>query len=148
MYVILAASDLPITAFESVFSCLWCRGRTYKCVHDSMPYGICPLFCCLFILANKAEITKLIWQYGDRHYKAKRWAEAADWYIIGSHKLFRTNSPTSAAKCFRKAALCHIERREYTQASRVIRLCPPNEAPTYYVMFLTAVHQGSFIRVL
>ncbi|KAF8798208.1 hypothetical protein BYT27DRAFT_7236741 [Phlegmacium glaucopus] len=84
----------------------------------------------------------LIWQYGGRHYKAKRWSDAADWYIAGSHKLFRTNSPTSTAKCFRKAALCHIERREYAQASRVIRLCPLNEAPTHYVMFLTAVHQG------
>ena len=110
-----------------------------------MSYGTRLLFYYLHVLANTAEIAKLIWQYGGRHYKAKRWSEAADWYILGSHKLLRTNSPTSAAKCFRKAALCHIERREYAQASRVIRLCPPpNEAPTYYVMFLTAVYQGSF----
>ncbi|KAF8168527.1 meiosis protein SPO22/ZIP4 like-domain-containing protein [Crassisporium funariophilum] len=84
----------------------------------------------------------LLWQYGGRHYKAKRWSEAADWYITGSHKLFRTNSPSSAAKCFRKAALCHIEKREYAQASTVIRRCPTNEAPTHYVIFLAAVHQG------
>jgi hypothetical protein len=90
-------------------------------------------------------MAKLIWQYGGRHYKAKRWSDAADWYMIGSHKLFRANSPTSAAKCFRKAALCHIECREFAQASRIIRFCPPNEAPTCYVMFLIAVHQGSFI---
>jgi len=84
----------------------------------------------------------LLWQYGDRHYHAKRWSEAADWYIAGSHKLFRIGGPTASAKCFRKAALCHIEQREYARASVVIRRCPNNEAKTHYVMFLTAVHQG------
>ncbi|KAF8957067.1 meiosis protein SPO22/ZIP4 like-domain-containing protein [Flammula alnicola] len=84
----------------------------------------------------------LIWQYGGRHYKAKKWSEAADWYMAGSHSLFRMHSPSSAAKCFRKAALCHIEQGEYATASTVIRRCPTNEAPTHYVIFLTAVHQG------
>ncbi|CAA7266391.1 unnamed protein product [Cyclocybe aegerita] len=84
----------------------------------------------------------LIWQYGGRHYKSKKWSEAADWYMAGSHKLFTTNSPSTCAKCFRKAALCHIERREYALASTVIRRCPTNEASTHYVIFLTAIHQG------
>ncbi|KAJ7088423.1 meiosis protein SPO22/ZIP4 like-domain-containing protein [Mycena belliarum] len=84
----------------------------------------------------------LIWQYGDRHFNAKRWAEAADWFLAGSHKLFRATSPTSEAKCYRKAALCYIEQREYATASTVIRRCPANEATTHYVIFLTAVHQG------
>jgi len=84
----------------------------------------------------------LIWQYGDRHYHAKRWVEAADWFLAGSHKLFRTNSPSTSSKCFRKAALCYIEQKEYARASTVIRRCPTNEATTHYVIFLTAVHQG------
>ncbi|KAJ7474020.1 meiosis protein SPO22/ZIP4 like-domain-containing protein [Mycena latifolia] len=84
----------------------------------------------------------LIWQYGDRHFAAKRWSDAADWYLSGSHKLFQTASPTSGAKCFRKAALCYIEQREYARASTVIRRCPSNEATTHYVVFLTAIHQG------
>ncbi|KAJ7877618.1 meiosis protein SPO22/ZIP4 like-domain-containing protein [Mycena leptocephala] len=84
----------------------------------------------------------LIWQYGDRHFNAKRWSAAADWFLVGSHQLFRATCPTSGAKCFRKAALCYIEQREFARASAVIRRCPSNEATTHYVLFLTAVHQG------
>ncbi|KAF7340474.1 hypothetical protein MVEN_01967700 [Mycena venus] len=84
----------------------------------------------------------LIWQYGDRHFNAKRWAAAADWFLAGTHQLFRASCPASGAKCFRKAALCYIEQHEYAKASAVIRRCPSNEATTHYVLFLTAVHQG------
>ncbi|KAJ7233617.1 meiosis protein SPO22/ZIP4 like-domain-containing protein [Mycena haematopus] len=84
----------------------------------------------------------LIWQYGDRHFHAKRWSAAADWFIVGSHQLFRASCPTSGPKCFRKAALCYIEQHEFARASAVIRRCPSNEATTHYVVFLTAVHQG------
>ncbi|THU92597.1 hypothetical protein K435DRAFT_726088 [Dendrothele bispora CBS 962.96] len=83
----------------------------------------------------------LLWQYGDRHYNAKRWSEAADWFVAGSHRLLKDVSPTSASKCFRKAALCHIEQKQYARASVVIRRCPVNEAATHYVIFLTAIHQ-------
>ncbi|KAE9404331.1 hypothetical protein BT96DRAFT_853832, partial [Gymnopus androsaceus JB14] len=84
----------------------------------------------------------LLWQYGDRHYHAKRWSEAADWFSAGSHRLFRVNDPSSASKCYRKAALCYIEQHEYSRAAAVIRCCPSNEATTHYVAFLTAIHQG------
>ncbi|KAK0232662.1 hypothetical protein IW262DRAFT_1260291, partial [Armillaria fumosa] len=84
----------------------------------------------------------LLWQYGDRHYHAKRWSDAADWFIAGSHRLFRETCPGSSGKCHRKAALCYIEHREYAKASAVIRRCPITEAATHYVIFLTAVHQG------
>ncbi|KAF8139351.1 meiosis protein SPO22/ZIP4 like-domain-containing protein [Mycena galopus ATCC 62051] len=84
----------------------------------------------------------LIWQYGDRHFNAKRWSPAADWFLTGSHQLFRASLPTSETKCFRKAALCYIEQHEYARASSVIRRCPSNEAATHYVCFLTAVHQA------
>ncbi|KAG6819251.1 hypothetical protein H0H93_013770, partial [Arthromyces matolae] len=84
----------------------------------------------------------LVWQYGDRHYHAKKWAEAADWYLAGSHKLFRPSNPTASAKCYRKAALCYIEQRDFARAATVIRRCPTNEAKTHYVMFTIAVHQG------
>lgn len=47
-------------------------------------------------------------------------------------------------KCYRKAALCYIEKREYAQASAVIRRCPQNEAATLYVIFLIAIQQGLF----
>ncbi|KAK0197894.1 hypothetical protein F5146DRAFT_1099840 [Armillaria mellea] len=67
----------------------------------------------------------LLWQYGDRHYHAKRWSDAADWFIAGSHRLFRESCPASSPK-----------------SSAVIRRCPITEAATHYVIFLTAVHQA------
>ncbi|KAF7306235.1 hypothetical protein MIND_00414100 [Mycena indigotica] len=88
----------------------------------------------------------LLWQYGDRHFAAKRFGPAADWFLIGTHALFQTACPASAAKCFRKAALCHIEHKEYARAAAVIRKCPVGlghaEASTQYVLFIAAVHQG------
>lgn len=63
--------------------------------------------------------------------------------MAGSHVLFRKHSPSSMTKCLRKAALCHIEHKNYALASTVIRRCSANEAATHYVVFLTALHQGS-----
>lgn len=106
------------------------------------------VFQCVFQLRSprltaSEKHAQLLWQYGDRHYHAKRWSEAADWFIAGSHKLFRVDSHTTSAKCFRKGALCYMEQREYARASMLIRRCPENEAKTQYVLFLTAVHQGT-----
>ncbi|KAM6497714.1 hypothetical protein JOM56_005662 [Amanita muscaria] len=84
----------------------------------------------------------LLWQYGERYFSAKRFTEAADWFISGSHKLFKSSCPTSAAKCFRKAALCYIEQKEFARAATIVRRCPADEAATFYVMFLAAVHQA------
>ncbi|KAF9552702.1 hypothetical protein CPC08DRAFT_261815 [Agrocybe pediades] len=84
----------------------------------------------------------LIWQYGGRYYKSKKWAAASDWYMAGSHKLFTANSPSTFTKCCRKAVLCHIEQRDFALASTLIRRCPTNEAATSYIMFLIAIHQG------
>ncbi|KAF9467007.1 hypothetical protein BDZ94DRAFT_1212000 [Collybia nuda] len=108
---------------------------------DSAFTSVCEAEVELDIVPTTACLT-LLWQYGDRHYHAKKWGEAADWFLAGSHKLFGIRSPSASAKCFRKAALCYIEQGEYARASTVIRRCPANEAKTHYVMFLTAVHQG------
>lgn len=85
---------------------------------------------------------QLLWQYGDRHYTAKRWAEAADWFMCGTHPVFATMARASHAKCFRKAALCHIQQEEYSQASSILRRCPGSDAATRYVVLLAAAHQG------
>ncbi|KAJ3735950.1 meiosis protein SPO22/ZIP4 like-domain-containing protein [Lentinula guzmanii] len=89
-----------------------------------------------------AACLSLLWQYGDRHYHAKRWLLAADWFAAGSHRLFRAQHSTSASKCHRKAALCYIEQHEYSRAAAVIRCCPSNEAATHYLAFLVATSQG------
>ncbi|KAF9229785.1 hypothetical protein BS17DRAFT_688278 [Gyrodon lividus] len=85
----------------------------------------------------------LIWQYGDRHYHASRWAEAADWFMCGTHSIFSDLGASSLSKCFRKAAMCHLQQKEYARAASTIRRCPRNGATTRYVAFLIAVHQAT-----
>ncbi|KAI0719068.1 meiosis protein SPO22/ZIP4 like-domain-containing protein [Cerioporus squamosus] len=84
----------------------------------------------------------LLWQFGDRHYHAKRWLVAADWYLVGTHRVFGSMSQISNPKCLRKAALCYIQCGEHAQASAVIRRCPPTDAATHYVALLIAAHQA------
>jgi len=93
---------------------------------------------------SKVSITAcltLLWQYGDRHYQASRWDIAVDWFLGGTHQLFRGFSE-GTMKCYRKAALCYIQQREYASAAAVVRLCPGNEAATHYITLLTSVKQG------
>ncbi|TDL22344.1 hypothetical protein BD410DRAFT_821261 [Rickenella mellea] len=92
-------------------------------------------------IASTACLT-ILWQFGDRHYQAKKWSQAADWFLAGTHSVFRSIAQSSEAKCLRKAALCYIEQREYARASNIIRRCPGDQATTCYVIFLTAAYQG------
>ncbi|KAI9566962.1 meiosis protein SPO22/ZIP4 like-domain-containing protein [Boletus coccyginus] len=85
----------------------------------------------------------LIWQYGDRHYHASRWAEAADWFMSGTHAIFSGLGASSLSKCFRKAAVCQLQQKEYARAMATIRRCPQNGATTRYVAFLVAVRQAT-----
>ena len=87
--------------------------------------------------------SKLLWQYGDRHYQASRWDTAVDWFLGGTHQLFRSFSE-GTMKCYRKAALCYIQQREYASAAAVVRRCPGNEAATHYIGLLTSVKQGIY----
>ena len=50
-------------------------------------------------------------------------------------------------KCYRKAALCYIQQREYASAAAVVRLCPGNEAPTHYISLLISVKQGIYLSI-
>lgn len=43
----------------------------------------------------------------------------------------------------RKAALCHVQQREYAMAASAVRHCASNEAATHYVTLLIAVYQGN-----
>ncbi|EAU93351.2 hypothetical protein CC1G_04330 [Coprinopsis cinerea okayama7 len=95
-----------------------------------------------FSRASVTACLTLLWQTGGRYYKAKKWTQAADWFLVGTHSFFKKNAPSCTAKCFRKAALCYIEQREYAKASTIIRHCPMDEAATQYIVFLTAFHQG------
>lgn len=72
----------------------------------------------------------------------KRWTDAAEWFLAGTHKAFASLASVCSAKCLRKASLCYIEQREYAHASRIINQCPTNQSSTYYLLFLSAVHQG------
>ncbi|KAI0762520.1 meiosis protein SPO22/ZIP4 like-domain-containing protein [Fomes fomentarius] len=92
-------------------------------------------------IATTACLT-LLWQFGDRHYHAKRWSEAAEWFLVGTHRVFGSMSHISNPKCLRKAALCYIQCGEHAKASAIVRRCPPSDAATHYVALLVAAHQG------
>ena len=115
-------------------------------------------------VATLACVT-LLWRAGDKLHSAKKYGEAAEWYLLGTHALFRRShshlssdsnqllvsgmqmSQTKRSmdignKCLRKAALCYIEMGEYARASVVVRRCGGNEAASWYVRFLCGVYQG------
>lgn len=145
MYSLMRIGSLPFHTYpHRVYSGPWSGFWTSKRTRHSVFNGTRVLLSLGYDpdLCNNTCSFQLIWQYGGRHYKAKKWAEAADWYMSGSHVIFKAHSSLTSAKCFRKAALCHIEQREYALASTIIRRCPNDEASTHYVIFLTAVHQG------
>lgn len=83
-----------------------------------------------------------MWQFGERHYNAKAWDKAADWFLLGTHDVFKSMAPNNNAKCFRKAALCYLQLKEYGRATAVVRHCRNNEAATHYIVFLIAINQG------
>ncbi|KAF8139809.1 hypothetical protein EV363DRAFT_1310706 [Boletus edulis] len=103
------------------------------------------------ISASDIELSKpgasvcltLMWQYGDRHYHASRWVEAADWFMCGTHAIFSCLGASSLSKCFRKAAMCQLQQKEYARAMATVRRCPQNGATTRYVAFLVAVRQAT-----
>jgi len=84
----------------------------------------------------------LFYQNGERKRSLKRCADAVEWFLLGTRGAFSSVTDSCASKCFRKAALCHIEQEEYAQASDIIRHCPGEEAATHYLSFLVAVKQG------
>ena len=57
----------------------------------------------------------LIWQFGDQEYHHKKWGDAADWFLLGSHAAFECVASLAGSKCIRKAALCHIQSRQYAR---------------------------------
>ncbi len=85
---------------------------------------------------------QLFYQYGERKHSLKRCSDAIEWFLLGTRKAFSSVADTYSSKCFRKAALCHIEQEEYAQASDLIRQCPGDEAATHYLSFLVAIKQG------
>ncbi|KAG1741203.1 hypothetical protein EDD22DRAFT_786776, partial [Suillus occidentalis] len=76
---------------------------------------------------------------------AGQWKEAADRFSCGTRSIFAslTRNPVSSSKCFRKAALAHLKRKDCTHAGSIICRHHDAEATTRYVIFLIAVHQSS-----
>jgi hypothetical protein len=91
---------------------------------------------------HDVSFPQLFYQYGERKHSLKRCSDAIEWFLLGTRKAFSSITDTYTSKCFRKAALCHIELEEYAQASDLIRQCPGDEAATHYLSFLVAVKQG------
>jgi hypothetical protein len=85
---------------------------------------------------------QLIWQYGEQQYASQQWSIAAEWYLAAAHGAFRSMASVRNSKCFRKAAICFIESKNYKKALELIRNCQTNEASTHYVRLLVASYQG------
>ncbi|OCB89780.1 hypothetical protein A7U60_g3040 [Sanghuangporus baumii] len=105
---------------------------------------------CSFLVRSEFELAKtpamacltILWKVGDRHFQMKKWSQAAEWFLVGTHKAFASIVHIAGPKCLRKAALCYIEQREYARASQIIQQCPSDQSSTFYLQFLTAVYQG------
>ncbi|CAE6430476.1 unnamed protein product [Rhizoctonia solani] len=90
---------------------------------------------------SAAACQLVLWRNGEASYKAKKWVEAADWFVLSASLAFHS-MVGAQSRCIRKAALCYIQQGEYAQASMLISRCSQDESATHYVRFLTAVHQG------
>ncbi|CAE7228948.1 unnamed protein product [Rhizoctonia solani] len=90
---------------------------------------------------SAAACQLVLWRNGEASYKAKKWIEAADWFVLSASPAFQSMAGAQS-RCIRKAALCYIQQGEYAQASTLVSRCSQDESATHYVRFLTAVHQG------
>ena len=86
----------------------------------------------------------MLWQAGDRHYSAHRYAPAAAFFQLGSHRCLASLGTANTAKCFRKAAVCYLQMKEYARAAQVVRRGDEHcrQAGTCFVLFLVAAEQG------
>ena len=94
---------------------------------------------------TKVSHEQVLWKFGDRLYQSKVWSQAADWFLLGTHRAFASISEITSPKCLRKAALCYLEQREYARAVHTIQRCPQSKASTYYLTFLAALYQGTLV---
>ncbi|CAE6472576.1 unnamed protein product [Rhizoctonia solani] len=90
---------------------------------------------------SAAACQLVLWRNGEASYKAKKWIEAADWFVLSASPAFQS-MVGAQSRCIRKAALCYIQQGEYAQASTLISRCSQDESATHYVRFLASVHQG------
>ncbi|CAE6532105.1 unnamed protein product [Rhizoctonia solani] len=90
---------------------------------------------------SAAACQLVLWRNGEASYRAKKWVEAADWFVLSASPAFQSMAGAQS-RCIRKAALCYIQQGEYAQASILISRCSQDESATHYIRFLAAVHQG------
>ncbi|WVO21077.1 uncharacterized protein IAS62_002381 [Cryptococcus decagattii] len=84
----------------------------------------------------------LLWNIGMFNESKERFTEAAHWYQLAAHTVFKEFGGENISRCFRKAALCHMKMTDWTAALDLISLCPKEEASTHYLAFLAAIRQG------
>ncbi|KIR81177.1 hypothetical protein I306_01720 [Cryptococcus gattii EJB2] len=84
----------------------------------------------------------LLWNIGMFNESKEKITEAAHWYQLAAHTVFKELGGENISRCFRKAALCHMKMTDWTAALDLISLCPKEEASTHYLAFLAAIRQG------
>ncbi|CEL58335.1 hypothetical protein RSOLAG1IB_03081 [Rhizoctonia solani AG-1 IB] len=96
---------------------------------------------------SAAACQLVLWRNGEASYKAKKWIEAADWFVLSASPAFQS-MPGAQSRCVRKASLCYIQQGEYAQASILVSRCSQDESATHYIRFLAAVHQGKVVFII
>ncbi|OXH27229.1 hypothetical protein J008_04781 [Cryptococcus neoformans] len=84
----------------------------------------------------------LLWNIGMFNESKERITEAAHWYQLAAHAVFKELGGENISRCLRKAALCHTKMADWTAALDLISFCPKEEASTHYLTFLAAIRQG------
>ncbi|WVQ84872.1 hypothetical protein IAT38_007035 [Cryptococcus sp. DSM 104549] len=90
---------------------------------------------------NVIACQTLLWNIAAFHEAKDRVAEAANWYQLAAHDLFKVLGGVNVSRCLRKAALCYIKVLDFTAALDLIKRCPSDEASTHYLAFLAAVRR-------
>jgi hypothetical protein len=117
-------------------------------VLDKIPAGACitvsPRRFLLFSTTALTPSAQLLWQAGDRHFRARAFGPASTAFELGAHAAFAALGRATAAKCCRKAAVCRIQTGEFASAAHAVRRGDPEgqDAGTWYVLLMVAVEQG------
>ncbi|KAG8763910.1 hypothetical protein FRC11_009432 [Ceratobasidium sp. 423] len=76
---------------------------------------------------SAAACQLVLWRNGEASYKAKKWIEAADWFVLSASPAFQSMAGAQS-RCIRKAALCYIQQGEYARASTLVSRCSQDES--------------------
>ncbi|KPV73596.1 uncharacterized protein RHOBADRAFT_54798 [Rhodotorula graminis WP1] len=87
--------------------------------------------------ADALTCVSILRRSGDKASVDKRYADAADSFLLATSTVFRSHPFSSTAKSIRKAALCYLEAGEHERVETTMQLIPSGEeeAKDHFVRF-------------